>query len=717
MADIWFDVDTALSEVPINKFPLTDDTDFKSREESVVYNQSGLDLVWNFVTTAGAMTQTAVTPTDTGGNYDFVNQGNGMYSIEIPASGGASINNDTEGFGWFTGLATGILPWISPIFGFRAAGLNDLLIDNAYSTTRGLAGTALPAAAADAAGGLPISDAGGLDVDAIKTQTDKLAHADYGIDKLVRSTTPANTLTVDASHRALSDLASILGTALTETAGQIAAAFKKFFDKATPTGTINSLPDAVAGANGGIPTTNGTKINQTVDLTAGQSIAASSVPDVTLATLQPNYTPAKAGDKMDLVDAPNATAVGVIQSGLATLSKMLKYFQLMFRKDAAIKSDNSTEFAAINADGGSGAGSYDNVTDSVQALRDDLPVEVEQHIINETDGEAVLTAITNKIASVNPDLSGLTLEAIADAVRTELATELAHLNADVTSRSSHSAADVWAVATRTLTAFGFTVATNSDGAIVLIQAQTDKIGDASKGLVKIYDDMAKDATVSKPGTAQTITPPADMALNSTVMKAASYTAPDNTNIANIYNLIKASGDGDAAAMLLILNALATMYETDGAVKRFTANALEEAPTAKNTAEEIREAIGLESANLDSQLAALPTAAENADAVCDELVADHTVAGSVGKILGSYLPDAGSGSVNYIYTLTNADTGVAIPGADIRVSTDAAGTTIIASGTTNTSGQVTFLLDPGTYYFWRTKTGWTFTDPDVEIVSL
>lgn len=35
------------------------------------------------------------------------------------------------------------------------------------SATRGLAGTALPAAAADAAGGLPISDAGGLDMDAI----------------------------------------------------------------------------------------------------------------------------------------------------------------------------------------------------------------------------------------------------------------------------------------------------------------------------------------------------------------------------------------------------------------------------------------------------------------------------------------------------------------------------------------------------------------------
>jgi hypothetical protein len=49
------------------------------------------------------------------------------------------------------------------------------------------------------------------------------------------------------------DLTYILGTILSETSGGLlAAAFKKFFDKATPTGTINSLPDAVPGASGGL---------------------------------------------------------------------------------------------------------------------------------------------------------------------------------------------------------------------------------------------------------------------------------------------------------------------------------------------------------------------------------------------------------------------------------------------------------------------------------
>lgn len=190
MPDLWMDVDTALSEVPVNLLSLLDDTDFKSREETVAYNATGLELIWHFVTTGGATSATVVTPT-TGGDYDWAHQDGGLYTIEIPASGGASINNDTEGFGWFSGVATGVLPWRGPVIGFRASGLNDLLIDNAYSATRGLAGTALPAAAADAAGGLPVSDAGGLDLDtldsnvtAILDDTDLIDDGTSGLAKI-----------------------------------------------------------------------------------------------------------------------------------------------------------------------------------------------------------------------------------------------------------------------------------------------------------------------------------------------------------------------------------------------------------------------------------------------------------------------------------------------------------------------------------------------------
>lgn len=198
---IYLDVDTAIT-VPVNTVALTDDTDFKSREIAIAYDQAGMDLVWNFITSAGVITQTAVTPT-TGGDYDWSHVGDGMYKIEIPASGGGSINNDTEGYGYFTGICTGVLAWRGPTIGFRAAGLNDLLCDSAYSATRGLTGTALPGAAADAAGGLPISDDGGLDMDIlaeIETHVHNLAYGTAGINTTPKDAPDGFTITTGTSE-------------------------------------------------------------------------------------------------------------------------------------------------------------------------------------------------------------------------------------------------------------------------------------------------------------------------------------------------------------------------------------------------------------------------------------------------------------------------------------------------------------------------------------
>ena len=126
MADFILKVDTAV-EVFVNIAPLIDDTDFKTRETAVAYNAAGMDLVWNFQTPTGVVTQTAVTPT-TSGSYDWTHVGDGIYKIEIPASGGASINNDTEGFGWFSGVVTGVLPWRGPVIQFSPANVVDALV-------------------------------------------------------------------------------------------------------------------------------------------------------------------------------------------------------------------------------------------------------------------------------------------------------------------------------------------------------------------------------------------------------------------------------------------------------------------------------------------------------------------------------------------------------------------------------------------------------------
>ena len=77
---------------------------------------------------------------------------------------------------------------------------------------------------------------------------------------------------------------------------------------------------------------------------------------------------------------------------------------------------------------------------------------------------------------------------------------------------------------------------------------------------------------------------------------------------------------------------------------------------------------------------------------------------------------GAGAIEWTYTLTDADTGALIDGASVWVTTDSAGANVIASGTTNDSGVVTFYLDAGTYYFWRSRAGYNFTNPQEAVVS-
>ena len=206
MPDIYMDVDTAVT-VPVNLLPIIASSDFKTILAAETYNEAGLDLVWNFVTTAGVQTHTAITPTDTGGSYDWVTIGHGMYNIELPAA----INN-TEGFGWFTGVATDALPWRGPVIGFRAAALNDALVDGGDLLDVNAAqviGTALTETSAGylAAGIKKLFDVASPVLTAASVnQTGNsypiVSHADYGNAKLVRSVTPDNALSVDGSNYA-----------------------------------------------------------------------------------------------------------------------------------------------------------------------------------------------------------------------------------------------------------------------------------------------------------------------------------------------------------------------------------------------------------------------------------------------------------------------------------------------------------------------------------
>lgn len=83
-------------------------------------------------------------------------------------------------------------------------------------------------------------------------------------------------------------------------------------------------------------------------------------------------------------------------------------------------------------------------------------------------------------------------------------------------------------------------------------------------------------------------------------------------------------------------------------------------------------------------------------------------------LSTYFNALGAGSTSTPITI---DDGVnPLDGVDVWATTDSGGTNVVARGSTNASGLVTFLLDAGTYYIWKTLAGYTFSNPSTLVVT-
>lgn len=98
----------------------------------------------------------------------------------------------------------------------------------------------------------------------------------------------------------------------------------------------------------------------------------------------------------------------------------------------------------------------------------------------------------------------------------------------------------------------------------------------------------------------------------------------------------------------------------------------------------------------------------------------TGAGAVQQNLEYVVKQRTINAIEFTYTVTVS--GNPLQGATVWISTDVAGSNVIWEGTTNASGvavdtndEKPFLM-PGTVYFWTQKTGYSFTNPDEEIVS-
>lgn len=80
-------------------------------------------------------------------------------------------------------------------------------------------------------------------------------------------------------------------------------------------------------------------------------------------------------------------------------------------------------------------------------------------------------------------------------------------------------------------------------------------------------------------------------------------------------------------------------------------------------------------------------------------------------------NAGAGSETFNYTLTEDDEVTPIADAKVWITTtNSPSANIYAHGYTDAFGKVTFYVDPGTWYVWRVKAGYSFSNPDVEVVS-
>jgi hypothetical protein len=77
---------------------------------------------------------------------------------------------------------------------------------------------------------------------------------------------------------------------------------------------------------------------------------------------------------------------------------------------------------------------------------------------------------------------------------------------------------------------------------------------------------------------------------------------------------------------------------------------------------------------------------------------------------------GTGGTARVYTVTDSETGLAVPNVTVWVTSDEAGTNILYRDTTNALGQVTFYLPAGTWYYWRDAAGYEDVDPDEEVYT-
>lgn len=293
--------------------------------------------------------------------------------------------------------------------------------------------------------------------------------------------------------------------------------------------------------------------------------------------------------------ASGAIVAGAIATGAITNAKFAAG-----AIDAAVIADGSIDNATFAADVGSTAYATNKIAlaadkaiaNAALATAANLAI-VDDFLDTEI---AAIKAKTDNLPAA-PAAVGDIPTAVANAaqVRTNLTTELGRIDAAISSRSTYAGGDTAGVTTLLSRIIGTLAAGTHNPQTGDSFAQ---IGAAGAGLTALGDTRIANL---------------DAAVSSR-LAAAGYTAPPSA----------------AANASQVRTELTTeLGRIDAAVSSRLATV---GYTAPLDAAGVRAAIGMAGADLDTQLAALPTAAENADANWDEVLSGHLTVGTTGKAL-------------------------------------------------------------------------------------
>lgn len=609
MADMWMNVDTTLSEVPVNLMPLIDATDFVTVEDAVAYNAPGMDLRWNFVTTAGVYTSTAVTPT-TGGDYDWTHQGDGMYTIKIPASGGASINNDTEGFGWFTGRITGVLPFRGPVIGFRAAAINDALIDGGDNLDVNV--TQIEGAdPSDTIRDAVVDDATRIDASALNTATGTTIPAILDDTDLIDDAT-------SGLAKIATDVAAILvdtGTTLDgklNTIYMVVDGIKAVTDALPDAGALTSLATASALAtvdskvDSILADTNelqtdwadGGRLDLILDARASQS-SVDTIGGNVDAILLDTAEIGAAGAGLTAIPW-NASWDAEVQSEVDDALKALALDHLVSASvSGSDVADNSIIAKLVSKSATADWDSYDNTTDSLEALRDrgdaawitatSVTVSDKTGFSLASDGLDAITAwtvdltgditgnLSGSVGSVTGNVGGNVTGSVGSIAAGGITAASFGAGAITATVIATDAIDADALAADAIAEIKATVDTAiSDASLATAAALTtvDTVVDAIKAVTDNLPDSGALTSLATASALATVDANVDSVLEdtgttlpATLATIAGYIDTEIAAIDNVVNAIKVTTDK-----------LDDTLEDDNGTYRFTTNALEQAPS-------------------------------------------------------------------------------------------------------------------------------------------